>query len=238
MKTLILLFLFLTTSIYSQSTLTGLVHYESGISQHNIDNYFSKERNLIKSKERIKFMDNLLLNSKKVMSTLQFSLHEALFEVSKKLSIKDRGNIAEKTNFIAAGGQKKYYQNTLKKNLEIQNCQTLGDCFIIVSEFKKWQLTQETKKIAGYICYKATSTKKNIQVVAWYTPQVPVSFGPKEYNGLPGLILEVENNFRYIRATKLVLNPKEKVVIKKPIKGKRVSQKEFNKMSKEAFSKF
>lgn len=236
------MFLFIITGMFSQSKLTGAVYYESGISQHNIDNYFSKERNLIKNKERIKFMDNLLLNSKKVRSTLQFSLNEAVFGVSKKLSIKDRGNITEKMNFMAAGGQKIYYQNALNKNLEIQNCQTLGECFLIVSKFKKWQLTQETKTIAGYICYKATSViksnNKNIQVVAWYTPQVPVSFGPKEYNGLPGLILEVENNFRYFRATKLVLNPKEKVIIKKPTKGKRVSQEEFKKMSAEAFSKF
>ena len=41
----------------------------------------------------------------------------------------------------------------------------------------------------------------------------------------------------YYRATKLVLNPKEKVRIKKPTKGKRVSQEEYNKMSKAAWSK-
>jgi GLPGLI family protein len=241
-KSLLLLYLFLITSAYSQTKLTGVVHYESGISQQNIDNYFSKERKLLKNKERVKFMDNLLLNSKKVVSTLHFTLNEALFEVDKKLNTKDRGNITEKMSLIAAGGLNKYYQNTNTRTLETQNCVTLGECFIIVSPFKKWQLTQETKKIAGYLCYKATTVvtrnKKAIHITAWYCPQIPVSFGPKEYNGLPGLILEAQNNFRYLRATKLILNPKEKVLINKPTKGKKVSQKEYDKISKEAWAKF
>ncbi len=240
-NSLLLLCLFLITSAYSQTKLTGIVHYESGISQQNIDNYFSIERKTLKNKKRIAFMDNLLLNSKKIASTLQFTLNDAIYKVNKKLTIKDRGDITEKMNLIAAGGLNKYYQNRNKNSLEIQNCITLGECFIIVSKFKKWQLTQETKKIAGYLCYKATTVvklnKKTINITAWYCPQIPVSFGPKDYNGLPGLVLEVQNNFRYFRATKLVLNPKEKVRIKKPTKGKRVSQEEYNKMSKTAWSK-
>ena len=28
-------------------------------------------------------------------------------------------------------------------------------------------------------------------ITAWYTPQIPVSHGPAEYGGLPGLILEL-----------------------------------------------
>ena len=241
-KKIVLLYLFLTTSAFSQSNLTGIVYYESGISQQNIDNYFSKERKLLKKKEQIKFADNLFLNSKKVESTLKFSLKEAIYEVKKKLNLKEKGNIIEKTNLIAAGGLNIYYQKTGNKNLEIQNCTTFGECFIIVSDNnKKWQLTQETKTIAGYICYKATTIEtrnnKEMNIIAWYCPQIPVSFGPKEYNGLPGLVLEAQNNFRYFRATKLMLNPKNKVIIKKPTKGIRVSQKEFSKMSKKAWSK-
>ena len=32
---------------------------------------------------------------------------------------------------------------------------------------------------------------KEVEVVAWYTPQIPVNQGPGEYWGLPGLILEI-----------------------------------------------
>ena len=82
-KILFLVCLFLSVSLFSQSNLTGIVHYESGISQQNIDHYFSKVRSSLKKKEQIKFADNLLLNSEKVESTLRFSLKEAIYEVKK-----------------------------------------------------------------------------------------------------------------------------------------------------------
>ncbi len=91
------------------------------------------------------------------------------------------------------------------------------------------------------MCYKATAIQiknnKKIDIVAWYAPNIPVSFGPKEYYGLPGLVLEAQNNFRYFRATKLILNPNNKILIKKPTKGIRITQKEFNRISKSAFNK-
>lgn len=63
-----------------------------------------------------------------------------------------------------------------------------------------WSLTGEKKIIDGYECYKATSEYVVINVkgefrhpvVAWFCPQIPYSFGPKGYNGLPGLILELQ----------------------------------------------
>jgi GLPGLI family protein len=230
-----------SAALFSQSTLTGVVHYESNYSQQTIDNYFSNRRETVKNKKNKQLYDKIYLNTKRINSTLRFNLNEALFELDKKISIKDRGNLAEKLSSITAGGIHKYYQNANTKTLEIQNCETLGECFIIVSTFKKWQLSQETKKIAGYLCYKATTVvtrnKKKSNITAWYCPQIPVSFGPKEYNGLPGIILELDNSHIYFRATKLILNPKEKVLIKKPTKGKRVSQKEYSRMSKEAWSK-
>jgi GLPGLI family protein len=31
-----------------------------------------------------------------------------------------------------------------------------------------------------------------VVTTAWYTPQIPVSNGPRNYHGLPGLIMEVK----------------------------------------------
>lgn len=71
---------------------------------------------------------------------------------------------------------------------------------------------------------------KSIEIVAWYTPQVPVSHGPSEFWGLPGLIMEVQSGKTTILCSKLILNPKEKVDIEAPSKGKQVTQKEFQDM--------
>jgi len=71
---------------------------------------------------------------------------------------------------------------------------------------------------------------KTVLVTAWYTPQVPISQGPKDFWGLPGLILEVNYNKTTLLCTKIVLNPKEKKDIKVPTKGKEVNQAEYNKI--------
>lgn len=69
---------------------------------------------------------------------------------------------------------------------------------------------------------------KDQTITAWYTPEIPVSQGPEGYWGLPGLILEVNDGKTVILCSKIVLNPKEKVVIKPVSKGKVISQKLFD----------
>jgi GLPGLI family protein len=60
----------------------------------------------------------------------------------------------------------------------------------------KWILGTESKTIAGYSCKKASTVKKTygreIPVTAWYCEELPINDGPMDYNGLPGLILQIE----------------------------------------------
>jgi GLPGLI family protein len=121
-----------------------------------------------------------------------------------------------------------------------------------------WELSSETKNIGNYTCYKATyskevenknisfkdgdsveETKKEIIVTtAWYTPQIPLSDGPGPYQGLPGLILEMNDGKKTIVCTEIILNPSEKTTILEPTKGKVVSQKKFTKIQKEKSDEF
>lgn len=73
---------------------------------------------------------------------------------------------------------------------------------------------------------------KEILVTAWYTPQIPVSNGPGEYWGLPGLILEVNSGRTTVLCTEVVLNPNERIEIKVPSKGEKVSREEYNRIVK------
>ncbi|TJY36953.1 GLPGLI family protein [Pontimicrobium aquaticum] len=74
---------------------------------------------------------------------------------------------------------------------------------------------------------------KTQTVTAWYTPQIPINQGPGEYWGLPGLILEVSAGRTTILCSKIVLNPEEKNDIKRPSKGKKVTQKEYTQIVKD-----
>ena len=77
---------------------------------------------------------------------------------------------------------------------------------ITVDMQDKWAIDfSKTKKIDGYTCYYASYTGKNFwyattedPVYAWFTTDIPVPFGPLQYNGLPGLIVELNvENLRY-----------------------------------------
>ncbi|WP_159021806.1 GLPGLI family protein [Formosa sp. L2A11] len=70
-----------------------------------------------------------------------------------------------------------------------------------------WTLQNETQTILGYTCKKATAEKisfgRKQYITAWYTEEIPISDGPKIYNGLPGLILQVDNKITLIKFEKL-----------------------------------
>jgi len=71
-----------------------------------------------------------------------------------------------------------------------------------------------------------------VLVNAWYTPQIPVSNGPGEYWGLPGLILEVSAGKTTILCTEIILNPSEKAEIEIPTKGTEITREKYNETVK------
>ena len=96
--------------------------------------------------------------------------------------------------------------------------------FLIVDSLKqyKWKLSEETKTIAKQLCKKATTmitspqmrmrvsiggagnntdttantprAPKETELVVWYAENIPVSFGPDNYSGLPGVIMEIDQD--------------------------------------------
>lgn len=65
------------------------------------------------------------------------------------------------------------------------------------------------------------------EVVAWYAPQIPVSQGPSEFWGLPGLILEVSSGTTTMLCSKLTINPEEKTEVVAPKRGTEVTKQEY-----------
>ena len=86
-----------------------------------------------------------------------------------------------------------------------------------------WELKEDQKRIGEFNCYKATTNFKKNNYTAWFTTEIPFSFGPWKFNGLPGIILEIsdETNFHQIIATRIRLE-KSQVSLSKKIE-------EFNK---------
>ncbi|RUA28261.1 MAG: hypothetical protein DSY76_04505, partial [Bacteroidetes bacterium] len=133
------------------------------------------------------------------------------------------------------------YQNR-KTNEVLNEKESLGKNFLVKSPLNiKWTITSETKYIGKYKCFKATSSyagcNKNQIITVWFTPDIPVPFGPAGYGGLPGLILEV-SKFRYtLTANKIKFSDKT-IKISKPTKGEEITAEELKKLKWESRGTF
>jgi len=58
----------------------------------------------------------------------------------------------------------------------------------------EWQLKQGKKNVAGYDCEKAECVLRGRRWTAWFTREIPFSEGPWKFVGLPGTILQIEDN--------------------------------------------
>ncbi|NNE31725.1 MAG: GLPGLI family protein [Winogradskyella sp.] len=65
------------------------------------------------------------------------------------------------------------------------------------------------------------------EIQAWYAPSIPVSHGPSEYWGLPGLILEISAGNTTILCSKIIMNPEDKTEIEAPAKGTIITKSEY-----------
>lgn len=226
-KTTLLLIFFSTFTVFSQN-INGRITYNHSvdpISEKKLDSIVQNGKS--KDPKMQKMMRDIFKNMPDVKSFLDFNNGESLFYVEEKMQ--NDGKSLLNMNRIFAGGDDKYYKNTHTKEYFKEYKREL---LLIELEPKKWQITQESKKIGEYLCYKAidiASTNTKMKPIVWFTPQIPVSFGPLEYSGLPGLVLQVEMSNRTIIATTIVLNPKKEIKIIKPTKGKKMTAEEFRK---------
>ena len=80
-------------------------------------------------------------------------------------------------------------------------------------------------------CQKATATVGKYDVEAWFALEIPVSSGPANYWGLPGLIVELKEKggktftFKEFKDEK----PSDDQLMM-PTDGKKVSQKEYDEI--------
>ena len=83
-----------------------------------------------------------------------------------------------------------------------------------------WKLDSRKDTILlGYTCQKAYTTYAGRNYIAWYSTQIPLPDGPYKFNGLPGLILKINDTrnqhcftltsikkLKYIRPITFIIN--------------------------------
>ena len=100
----------------------------------------------------------------------------------------------------------------MKRNIII-----ISACAVLVAsalafagtEKEKKQYEEYLKKQESKPSFFTMDEPKEKKVTAWYTPDIPVNVGPLNYWGLPGLILEIQEEKRIILCSKAVISNKE-----------------------------
>ncbi len=251
----------------AQKDFQGMAVYESKTSTAEFAKNFDGNKDMT-PEMKTQIMERMKKMFEKTF-ILNFDKSASIYKEEEKLDAPGQGGGRMMTSFMGGGGT--YFKNVKEKQYTVDK-EVFGKEFLIKDSLPnlKWVLSEETKKIGDYTCFKATAVKeasksdfrnfrrkkeepkteekattekkdekktnffdevempKEITVTAWYCPEIPVNQGPDEYWGLPGLIMEVNDGKTVIMCSKLVMNVKDKVEIKAPTGGDKVTQKEFD----------
>jgi len=183
--------------------------------------------------------------SRKFKYKLQFNKSISFFEKVEFLEKEKMSHASILANFIGLDPGKYYIDTGRDSVVHQESFRT--DLFRVTAKLsdKNWQVTMDSvKKIGKYTCYKATGIKKvlvasgkikTFPIVAWFTTELAYPFGPADYGGLPGLILELHIKSAIIYADKITLNKKltkKEQGIKPLKKGILLSSEDYIKMQK------
>ena len=203
----------LSSTLYAQHT-SGIVNYRGVINKKHVDSFLtdlnSKKDVPMHIKQGVAKMYN---NATPDDYVLNFKNEESYYYHIPALE-------EEAYNVGSKAGTVPYYTNSATDTI-IEMSPTLGN---IVHEPLEWEITNKKKTIGAYTCYQAIAREEfmsrkgdyyHTKVIVWFAPEIPLNFGPKNYVGLPGLVLEVERDSFTITATKINLNPNKEIKIKR-----------------------
>jgi len=234
MKKLVFITLIITMNYCFGQITSGEITYKK-----RIDFSDSRYKNLVLKN----VVSDIKQNIGDLKYTLKFKDQKAIFFLQKNLTSDfSKMDRVTKRILFSAHGKNSFYtdldNNTIKELIEVG-----GETFLVENKKPTIKLSNESKTINSYKCYKASwieveefsklgmkgmkDATHNIEV--WYTPEIPVKFGPIKSFGLPGLILELKYNNVAYYATKISLNSNTVTTIEKP-KGKDISKEKYTQM--------
>lgn len=224
-----------TDLLLAQSSLAGTITYQQ-VTRYNFENIRQAHGDNQQTQDWIATLPEQGLT----VQMLNFNSKKALFEEDN----------SEKEATPSGLQRALMYENSLKppravvhkvyfdfeKDQQLEQVEYLTRVFLVESNIETlaWKLGSEKKKILEYTCMEASVTLDDQEIVAWFSPEIPVSLGPSVYSGLPGLILAVERNGEtaYVATTVTLTTPPE-ASMEKPDNGNKVSQEEFKAIQEE-----
>ncbi len=119
----------------------------------------------------------------------------AVFE---EIRVDERGDTISQDLFYQKGGMRNIFATKVSDlNRDKAKCTTVYPPQLTFG----WKPVEgETKEILGFNCQKALLSIGDRTYTAWFTPDIPLSYGPKRYMGEGGLILEMDGQAYHYKA--------------------------------------
>lgn len=135
----------------------------------------------------------ILMTNPKINSS-KFYNYNYYYSDSLMTSIRDKnpqGGFNIDTNSFKKAG---YPLGVVKTKNQYYLVKTLdGDSYKINQTIPVWKVSAENKNWKEYSLQKATATINGRQWIAWFANEIPVSDGPYLLKGLPGLVIEAQD---------------------------------------------
>lgn len=220
----LLIIIFTSFSLTAQTS--GCITYKSEIISQTIDT--TKIKNDDVKKMMLQTVENMKCQMPHISYELKFNKDSSVFKRKEMMAVDNTIDYKEIAGFSDADGR---FFTLINNKLRLRTFKFRNKKYIIKSNFLKWVIDDKRKNILGYDCIKAKTKKQldngnTINVIVWFTTELPFSFGPKEYVGLPGLVLQVEERGIKFYATSVDINNK-KHKIEFPNVNKSMTRKEY-----------
>jgi GLPGLI family protein len=178
------------------------------------------------------------------LHSFEYSKGKSLYKISssvkssvKMVDMETQGMQYKSKRTTIVPDEDTYYKDT-KNNIFRKEYSDGENVYSIKDKLEvfNWKLTNETAVIKGYKCKKATTVvtskylNREFPTYAWYSEDIPVNDGPSFYWGLPGLIIEVNMDGKYVISLTDLEIVKEDIIIKEPVnKTEMITREELDK---------
>ncbi|WP_080057952.1 hypothetical protein [Spirosoma aerolatum] len=137
--------------------------------------------------------------------------------------------------FVDLSGLKKVTVLTVGKDADAKVYQAEAP----IQRVSGWQLTDQTKKIAGYTCRKATIPYKKETYTVWITNELPFTYSPiHELTPDSGVVLLVEGSREQFKATKVDASGADANAVVPTAKAQTVTPEQLTDLRQKAIADF
>ena len=185
-------------------------------------------------------MKSMIPETQSLERELLFNKSETLFQNKKGEELEGLDLQSDDGSFhikIVADDTEDILYKSFASNEKVHQRGMMGKSFVVKDVLNKnqWKITDEKIKYLDYECQKAVIENEDNFIVAWFTPQIPLSIGPGDLHGLPGAILMANYNDGEVelKAQNVSFYTLSNDDIEIPKNGKKVNEEEFARIQEQ-----